>query len=77
MELSLRLKESKLEIDSLNNELDQIKCSKSNLAKKLEQKVFEENESLFRKLRRAENDLRIITGQIDQLKSELSTQERG
>ena len=71
------LKESKLENLNLKNELEGMKNSKLNLAKKLEQKIFEENESLFRKLRRAENDIRIITGQIDQFKSEIVTQEHG
>ena len=58
-ELSKKLKEANETIDDLSIELDQIKLSKNALMKKYEQKVFEENEALYRKLRRAENDLRI------------------
>ena len=37
--------------------------------------MFDENEALYRKLRRSENDLRQITSQIDQLRVDYQAAE--
>ena len=74
-ELQVKLKEATLKIDELSVDCDQLKSSKSSLLKKYEQKVFDENEALYRKLRRSENDLRQITSQIDQLRIDYQAAE--
>ena len=75
IELSKKLAEAKSRIDELSEELDNLKVSKSALMKKYEQQVFDENEALYRKLRRSENDLRLITTQIEQLQADYKQQE--
>ena len=74
-ELQAKLKDATQKIDEISLECDQLRSSKSSLLKKYEQKVFDENEALYRKLRRSENDLRLITSQIDQLRLEYQAQE--
>ena len=74
-ELQAKLKDATQKIDEISLECDQLRSSKSSLLKKYEQKVFDENEALYRKLRRSENDLRLITSQIDQLRLDYQAQE--
>ena len=74
-ELQLKLKEATAKIDELSLECEQLKTSKTSLLKKYEQNVFDENEALYRKLRRSENDLRQITSQIEQLRQEYQAAE--